>query len=264
MTLLNWDDLAERKYESGVSHGVFYPLNDSGVVWNGLISVTDAQAGADTVPLYYDGIKYIDYASSRDFKGSIQALSAPREFLRCIGEKDLIPGFSLTSQRKEIFGMTYRTQVNGEEGYKIHILYNLTADADDRTYETIGDTTEPTKLSWTILGVPIQILNAFPTMHFVVDSTLIDPSYLEALELILYGSDSVEPTLPPFEQLQVWLVTGHLIEIVDDGNGRWRAIGPDSLIIMLDSRTFQITQVDATYLDANTYTVTTTDEPMGA
>jgi len=264
MTRLNWDEPTERKYESGVSHGVFYPPNGSGIVWNGLVSVTDSQVGADTEPLYYDGVKYIDYASSRDFKGAIQALSAPHEFLQCIGEKDLVPGFSLTSQRKEVFGMSYRTQLNGDEGYKIHILYNLTADADDRNYETINDSPETTKLSWTILGVPIQIVNNFPTMHFIIDSTIFDPDYLESLEIILYGTDGVEPSLPPFEQLQVWLTSTHLIEIIDNGNGTWKATGPDSLITMLDSTTFQITQVDATYLDADTYTITTTDDPMGA
>lgn len=264
MTRLSWDNTTERKYESGVSHGVFYPLNGSGVVWNGLLSVTDSQAGADTVPLYYDGIKYMDYASSKDFKGTIQALSAPREFLQCIGEKELIPGFSLTSQRKEVFGMSYRTQINDDEGYKIHILYNLTADSDDRTYETINEAPNPSKLSWTLLGVPIQIVNNFPTMHFIVDSTIFDQDYLTALELILYGSDNVEPSLPPFDQLQVWLVGGHFIEIFDNGNGTWRAVGPDSVITMLDSTTFEITEVDATYLDSETYTITTTDDPMGA
>jgi len=263
MTRLSWDEVTERKYESGVSHGVFYPSNDSGVVWNGLVSVIDSQVGADTEPLYYDGIKYVDYASAKDFKGTIKALSAPDEFLQCIGERSLVPGFSLTSQRKEVFGMTYRTNLNGDEGYKIHILYNLTADADDRSYETITDSPKPTELSWTILGVPIQIVNNFPTMHFIVDSTLFDPDYLEALEVILYGTTGVEPTLPPFEQLQVWLIGGHLIEIIDEGNGKWRATGPDSLITMLDSTTFQITQVDATYLTADKYTITTTDELMG-
>lgn len=259
MTLLDWDNATERTYESGVSHGVFYPPDGNGMVWNGLISVTDTQVGADTEPLYYDGVKYIDYSPSTDFKGTIEALSAPRRFLQCIGEKDLVPGFTMTSQRKEVFGMSYRTQVNGDEGYKIHILYNLTASSDDRTYDTITESPSATKLSWTILGVPINIVNNFPTMHFIVDSTVFNPDYMDELEAILYGSEDVDSSLPPFEQLQVWLAGGHFIEIFDNGDGTWKATGPDSVITMLDATTFQIAEVDATYLDSDTYTITTTD-----
>ena len=41
-----WDAIGERRFETGLSHGVLYPYGtngyDSGVAWNGLISVSDS------------------------------------------------------------------------------------------------------------------------------------------------------------------------------------------------------------------------------
>ena len=50
MAVLTWDQVGERFYETGVDHGVLYiptaGVYDSGVAWNGLISVTESPSGA--------------------------------------------------------------------------------------------------------------------------------------------------------------------------------------------------------------------------
>ena len=51
MTQLTWDAAADRRFETGVDHGVLYVPNnlgeyDDGVAWNGLVSVTESPEGA--------------------------------------------------------------------------------------------------------------------------------------------------------------------------------------------------------------------------
>lgn len=48
------------------------------------------------------------------------------------------------------------------------------------------------------------------------------------------------------------------ITITDNGDGTWTASGLDERITLLNSYTFQLLDVDAVYLDADTYEVSTT------
>ena len=62
---LVWDADGERLFETGVSQGVLYPQNISGlyplgVAWNGLTGVTESPSGAEPNPLYADNIKYLN------------------------------------------------------------------------------------------------------------------------------------------------------------------------------------------------------------
>ena len=59
MPRLEWDKTGERLYETGVSHGVLYPLDaqgaySSGVVWNGLTSVSESPEGAEPTDIWAD------------------------------------------------------------------------------------------------------------------------------------------------------------------------------------------------------------------
>ena len=72
MSKLTWDGTGERFYQSGVSHGVFYPVAVSGygagVAWNGLTSVNESPEGAEATHLWADNIKYATMRSAEDFK----------------------------------------------------------------------------------------------------------------------------------------------------------------------------------------------------
>lgn len=259
MTTITWDGFGERFYEAGVSKAVFYGSDSRGVAWNGLISVQESTV--DTVdPLYFDGFKYADLVTLGDFEGVIKAFTYPDEFLPYCGDWEAKPGFFLTSQPKTRFGLAYRTEINNDLsesiGYKIHLIYNLIAVPADKTYETLSLDTDPIDLEWSVTAIPEEIDNFRPTAYVVIDSRKIDPFLLSDIEDIIYGTDTDEPKLPDLNGLisfvQKW---GRLI-ITDLGNGVWRADSPiDGVITMLDATTFQIVSDTASFIDADTYTI---------
>ena len=56
MPKLKWDQTGERLYETGVSKGVLYLIDDqgaysTGVAWNGLTSVSESPDAAETPPI---------------------------------------------------------------------------------------------------------------------------------------------------------------------------------------------------------------------
>lgn len=62
---IRWDQIGERKFETGVSNGVLYPGDGSGgyksgVAWNGLTNVQESPSGAEPNPIYADNIKYLN------------------------------------------------------------------------------------------------------------------------------------------------------------------------------------------------------------
>ena len=59
-------------------------------------------------------------------------------------------------------------------------------------------------MSWEFTTTPVEVTGHKPTASIVIDSTKVDASKLEALEAILYGSESEEARLPlPNEVAQV-------------------------------------------------------------
>jgi hypothetical protein len=78
---------------------------------------------------------------------------------------------------------------------------------------------------------------------------------MEALEDVLYGTDDESPRLPSPEEVFEIFEENAILRIIDNGDGTWTAIGPDSAIEMLDSETFEITWPSAVYIDADTYTI---------
>jgi hypothetical protein len=78
---LSWDVLTDAKtYEIGVDRGVLYPIDDVGVVWNGLISVDVDKEEASRTPFTFDGVNiHLDLVSPGEFSGKIKAITYPDE-----------------------------------------------------------------------------------------------------------------------------------------------------------------------------------------
>ena len=94
MSKLVWDKVGERFYETGVDHGVLYPIQtggqyNKGVAWNGLSAVTESPSGAEPSPIYADNIKYLNLMSAEDFGGTIEAYTSPDEFAECDGSVEV-------------------------------------------------------------------------------------------------------------------------------------------------------------------------------
>ena len=195
MSKIIWDAVGEHKYETGVDHGVLYPINkdtnqyDNGVAWNGLTSVSETPSGAESNPQYADNIKYLDLFSAETF-------GAPVE------------GMNVYQQARNTFRLSYRTKIGNDLtpdlGYKLHLIYNAKATPSERAYNTVNDSPEALTFSYEISTTPVDVPGYKPTALITLDSTkfVTDAARarLAALEAILYGTDSTPGTPAVYEE----------------------------------------------------------------
>ena len=208
MSKLVWDALGERYYETGVSKGVLYVVDDAGaygdgVSWSGLTNVTQTPSGAEATALYADNIKYLNLMSEEDFSAKIEAYYYPDEFEECDGSKELVPGVSAGQQPRKSFGFSYQTIIGNDTkrnayGYKIHLIYGCTAKPSERSNATVNESPEAVTLSWELSTVAAEIaMEGFkPSAKITIDSTKVDPAKLKELEDLLYGTAGAEASLP--------------------------------------------------------------------
>lgn len=206
MAPLTWDDVGEKLYEVGVDHGVLYlpdaaGVYNEGVAWNGLTTVTESPSGAEPSAQYADNIKYLNLVSAEEFGGTIEAFTYPEEFGQCDGTALPAPGVAVGQQGRKMFGMSFRTKVGNDVdgmdfGYKLHLLYGCQAAPSEKAYATVNDSPEAITFSWEITTTPVPVTDHKPTSLIVVDSTVVDPGDLSALEDLLYGAAAVDAALP--------------------------------------------------------------------
>lgn len=206
MTKLNWDQTGERIYETGVDHGVLYPVQEGGVytkgvAWNGLTAVTESPSGAEASPVYADNIKYLNLIAAEEFGATIEAYTYPDEFAECDGSAALTTGVYIGQQKRKTFGLSYRTVVgndvdSNDYGYKLHLIYGALAAPSEKAYSTINDSPEAITFSWEVTTTPVSVTGFKPTACITIDSTKADKAKLAALEAILYGSETEEARLP--------------------------------------------------------------------
>ena len=206
MSKLVWDKTGERLYETGVDHGVLYPVQaggvyNKGVAWNGLISVTESPSGAEATPIYADNIKYLNLMSTEEFGATVEAYMYPDEFAECDGSAEIAKGVNIGQQNRKTFGLCYRTVIGNDvdsngHGYKLHMIYGALAAPSEKGYQTINDSPEAITFSWELSTTPVNVEGFKPTASLTIDSTKADPSKLAALETILYGGAETEARLP--------------------------------------------------------------------
>ena len=210
MSKLVWDQTGERLYETGVDRVVLYPAVSGaypkGVAWNGVTGITKSPSGAEASPLYADNIKYLNLMSAEELGVTIEAYSSPEEFDACDGSASLAAGVTIGQQTRSTFGLAYRTLIGNDvegtnHGYKIHLIYGGLASPSERAYATVNDSPEAMTLSWEVSTTPVEVPGFKPTASVEIDSTKCDATQLEALEAILYGSESDEARLPLPEEL---------------------------------------------------------------
>lgn len=224
MPELVWNELGSRYFEAGVDQGVLYLADGSGVVWNGLVSVTESPSGGDPQPFYMDGVKYLNVAGRKEFGGTLVAYTYPDEFEQFDGFTDMGNGLSVDEQMRKSFGLSYRTRIGNDlfgqdKGYKIHIIYNALATPTNRDYKTLGEQQDALNFSWNLTTTPVRIDGTLsPLSHVIIDSTKTNPTQLKFMEEYLYGTGGSErviggylyvdpgqePTLPPLDELITW------------------------------------------------------------
>ncbi len=208
MVALTWDALVDRKFETGVDHGVLYSQDETGayplgVAWNGLVTVTESPAGAEATPFYADNIKYLNLLSAETFAATIEAYTFPTAFEKHdgLGSDVDFPGLVVGQQSRPPFGLVYRT-VHGnaaegnDYGYKIHMVYGLVASPSEKAYNTIGESPEPVTFSWEVSSTPVPMTGFQPTSILVADSTVVGTTEMALLEAELFGDVSGSANLP--------------------------------------------------------------------
>lgn len=214
---LVWDATGEKIAEAGIKYGVLFPMvggnYTAGVAWNGLTSVGEAPTGAEASPFYADNQKYLEIMSAEEFAGTIGCYTYPDAFKSCVGEGSLTSGIVIGQQTHTKFGFSYRTEiVNDTEGvdfgYKIHLVYNCLAGISSKDHTTINDSPAFEEMSFDFTATKVNVTDAAPTAHLIIDSTKVDSATLTAFETILYGAAGVDPRLPLPDEIKALFAGG--------------------------------------------------------
>lgn len=263
MAKITWNDTGSRFFESGIDRGVLYFPTGGGVAWNGLISV-DENPGSSITPVYFDGRKINDIVDPGVYSATLRAYTYPEEFMQFEGILEEASGLLVTNQPQERFNLSYRTLISNDTeseayGYRIHILYDLTAIPQQKSYKTLSLEAEPTEFSWSLTAIPSDISGFRPTAHIVLDSRVLPYWFLSDIEEVLYGSDTREPGIPELEGFATFFRKYNRIVIFDNGDGTWTA-ATDRIDAITYPTTgdFELISENATYLDADTYEISST------
>lgn len=230
MPKIIWDADGQRTYETGVDHGVLYTHTEGkkyglATAWNGLTAVSQQPSGAEPTPIWADNIKYLNLTSTEEFAATIEAYTYPDEFAKCDGSmmvpvtgdlSNTLSGITIGQQTRENFGFAYRTLKGNDEkyndyGYILHLVYGASAAPSERAHNTVNDSPEAVTFSWSISTTPVAVESlegSKPTALMEFDSTIVPKVFMDALEEILYGSDTEEGYLPlPDEIIQLYNTT---------------------------------------------------------
>lgn len=256
MSRISWGSSRNRIMETGVDRVVFFPRSGPGLPWNGVTALKEDPSGSDIPVQHIDGVPFRSQKTKEGFAAILQAYTCPQEF----EEYEGTPGI-LTRQKRNAFGLSYRTLIaNGHDGldfaYKIHLVYNVLAMPSKADFSSLtADGLDAAPFSWGLSATPIDIPGAKPAAHLIIDTSIAYPEAIQAVEDVIYGSDTTTSRLPSVEELLDLFEQHAILTIIDHGDGTWTAIGPDEAIQMLDADTFEITWPSAVYLDADTYKI---------
>lgn len=217
MAKLQWDQVGQRLYETGVSKAVLFPQKsdgtyDKGIAWNGIVSVTKSPDGGADNPIFADNMKYISLTSAENLNGSISAYTYPEEFEACDGSNEVNPGLFIGQQTRVPFALAYITIVGNDTqgnayGEKLHIIYNAKVAPSERAYETVNDSPSAITFSWSFTTTPVDLsdvgLNA--SGGIVIDKSSVDPAAWTSILEAIHGTTGIspigDPNLPTIQEL---------------------------------------------------------------
>lgn len=221
MARLTWSS-PNSKFEAGVDRGVVYPKTGSGVPWNGLIAVKEQLKDSVQSPLYLDGSRFLTEITKESFSASIIAYYYPE----------------IMDNNATHF--SFRTMQADGVNYKLHLVYNIFATEGDEEYNSLNQSSDTTKFTWTVDTTPVYIPRHSPSAHFIIDSSLVNPGSLQALENYLYGTSLDTPRFPPINVLLQIFEDAAILKITDNGDGTYTADGPDSIVYLTTGGQFVI------------------------
>lgn len=259
MPRITWSDAGSRSFQAGVDRGVLYINDLPGVPWNGLTAVEESPSGGTATPFYVDGEKYLNLTSREEFQATLTAYIYPDAFSACDGSVAIRSGLNVTQQKRQPFGLTYRSLIGNDQtsdlGYKIHIVYNAKVAPSVWSHKTLSSTVAIDDFSWKVTSLALAMPGFRRSSHLVLDSRYLEPLVLSGLEDILYGNDVNPSRLPYLDEIVDMIDTGNTMTVVDNGDGTYSVTAPMYALSMIDSTSFSLTWPTATPIDANTFTI---------
>lgn len=209
MTRLVWNAVGSRFFETGLDRGALYPTEKPGIAWNGLISVTDSPQGGGVSSYFVDGQKTRQQAAPIEHHATIEAYSYPGAFALCDGTAVPLPGVYFSEQPRSMFDLSYRTRLGNDvdgpdHAYKLHLVYNALANPSLRKRDSSTDLPKPTIFKWRLTAMPELVPGLGYSAHLTYDTKDNTREFMDALERILYGSESQAPRMPrPSELIEL-------------------------------------------------------------
>lgn len=199
MVKIAWDEVGERTFHSGVDRGILFVNRGRAVPWNGLTNVTISASDPSLESYYLDGEKINSYRSREELAGTLSALTYPDEFDWFQGHRRQNGVGYYAQPRLDRFHISWRTFVGNDlniKRYKIHILYNCTANVSTRSYKTVTNTQSLEEMQWELECLPENVLNLKRTAYVVFDTKFVKPEGIADIEDLLYGTERTSPSLP--------------------------------------------------------------------
>lgn len=242
MTRIDWDK-APKLYDDGVDRGVLY-LDQGAVPWNGLVNVNEKEVGNVDVTYYYDGIRFFVNESSDAYQADISAFTYPEVFSEYNGV--------VLSEAVKRFGLSYRTQHADE--YRIHLVYGARIRGNGPAHETVKDVGDPNLFSWNVSTIGVDVENARPTSHMILDSRQLE-WVTRRIEDIIYGTDETDPRLPTPDELYELYEAATDLRIRYNYDGSYTASGDDELLQVHGDGSFTINSPSALKMDDGLFSV---------
>lgn len=203
---LNWYKPQVKTIELGVDRGLLFPSTSRGVAWNGLTKIEEKRIGGEPISDYVDGEKVTYDVRSEDLEFTISSYTYPKEFERCVGIVEAVPGVTIAQQDRVPFSFCYRTLIetggeSGKNAHKLHLVYNAVALSPEVAYTSVDEAPQGLIFSWPIVLTPKEVDGYPPTMHVSIDSTRAGELNLKEFERILYGEGNQSPYLMPIDQV---------------------------------------------------------------
>lgn len=244
MARITWGENESGTYSSGLDRGVLFPGDGISVPWMGLVSVSERYEGSTPEAVYVDGRKVIHTPHAPEFAANLTAYTYPEEFDRFLGYDEISNGITAGEQLiDDVFHVSYRTMVDGGPHYQLHVLFNLTAIADDLERVSHAEEVDPLEFSWDLQSIPQGFSDSIFLSHLMFDSRKINPGLLKIIEERLYGTSSEDGSIQQvidfvskftditynkewyfFQQDDgIWTLLGPDDRYTDDNNGLWTA-----------------------------------------
>lgn len=265
MSTIVWDEIGSKIYETGISKAVIYTNSGVVVPWSGLTSIQENTTQQST-PIYFDGRKIYDQVTLGEYSATVKAITYPDELTELQGYGSIRNGIFIADQLSTVFNLSYQTLIGddliGQVGYKIHIIYNVTATMKAPSYSTVSESINFSQFEWNLTAVPEDLEFYRPTAHIIIDSTKVSSTLLQQIEGMLYGTSIVSANLLSMSKLIESLGELISISIVDNNDGTFTASSTtDALIVhgtgALDS-TAVISDANTRVIDVNTYELSNT------